>query len=149
MTHRLVVRCGLAGVVGLLLGALAAHLLGLAFANRAGALFRLQETLSLSNAAIQTKYLLPPGTVLNHRYGTDEGYQVYSVLVAIQANAAMQRLGSADKQDAIWAWPIDDREQLQKLLGSYPLTKEDLVMILKARKVTRDELIQIAREWKD
>jgi hypothetical protein len=38
---------------------------------------------------------------------------------------------------------------LPKLLKDYPITKDQLVGILKARKITKSELIQIVREWPD
>jgi len=35
------------------------------------------------------------------------------------------------------------------LLANTPVSKADLVRILKARKMTREELAQIVREWQD
>jgi chromosome segregation and condensation protein ScpB len=40
-------------------------------------------------------------------------------------------------------------EEVATLVQNTPITKEDLTRILKARKVTRDDLAQLVRDWKD
>lgn len=91
--------------------------------------------------------LLPAGTVLYHDKSWPEGHETVHVYFHFKGNMAF------DKADPnviapLWLRTVD-RDELMKLLQEYPISKEELVQILKARKMTRADLADIAREWKD
>jgi hypothetical protein len=110
---------------------------------------RLKEPLLILTDQEHNRYLLPAGTVLQHVQGFDEGHQLYTVDVLFKGRFEAEQIKPGERYEKMWVETIDDREQVQKLINNYPLTKNDLVKILKARKMTRDDLAQIVREWTD
>lgn len=95
-------------------------------------------------------HMLPAGTPLYHDKAFAEGHSRYIVYVNFKGDLKARTVVS-DKPnlvDPIWAYQVEKTE-LPKLLADTPIAKEDLVRILKARKATRDDLLQIARDWVD
>lgn len=95
-------------------------------------------------------HILPSGTALYKYHEFPEGHTTYMVYINIKGEFKSKSITS-DKPNLvypIWADTIQP-EQISKLLSNTPISKDDLVDILKARKMTRNELAQIVREWKD
>ncbi|MFA9216643.1 MAG: hypothetical protein ACEQSK_06010 [Sphingomonadaceae bacterium] len=110
----------------------------------------LEPLLLSSEGKMENFHMLPQGTPLYKYYDFPEGHTTYVVYINIKGQFEYQSVESdkANLIDPIWAHPIQP-EQVSKLMASTPVSKDDLMDILKARKITRDELAQIVREWKD
>jgi hypothetical protein len=89
--------------------------------------------------------ILPAGTVLYYDRAWPEGHQTYHVFFHFKGDF---KAVPADPEmiSPLWLRTIDP-EELPNLLNDYPVTKDELVKILKARKITKAELLQIARDW--
>lgn len=95
-------------------------------------------------------HMLPAGTPQYEDWSAPEGFTRYRVYINIKGDPSMDKIVS-DKInliDPIWAQQIYPND-LPKLMADTPVTKDDLIRILKARKVTREDLAQIVREWTD
>lgn len=95
-------------------------------------------------------YMIPAGTPMYFDKAFNEGHQRYIIYANFKGNLQAEEINS-DKSnliDPVWLYQID-KEDVTKLIQKYPLSKADLLNILKARSITRDELAQIVREWKD
>lgn len=93
-------------------------------------------------------HVLPAGTPLYEDWAAPEGFTRYKVYINIKGDPAMEKVVS-DKInliDPIWAQQIYPGD-LPKLMADTPVTKDDLVRILKARKATREDLAEIVRAW--
>jgi hypothetical protein len=91
--------------------------------------------------------VLPAGTILYFDRGWPEGHLTYHVYFNVQGEF---RTGPADATMIAPLWlPTVGPEELPKLLNDYPVTKNDLVEILRARKIRKEELTQILRAWPD
>ena len=112
---------------------------------------KLEEPLLLeSEGKSQDFHVLPAGTALYVDRSFPEGFTRYIAYINIKGDFAAKKIVS-DKMnlvDPIWAHPVQ-RSDLPFLMANTPVTKNDLVRILKARKMTREELAQIVREWKE
>jgi hypothetical protein len=112
---------------------------------------KLQEPMVLNaGGESQYRYLLPAGTPLFTDESFPEGHTRYKVYVNIKGAFASEEMVS-DKTNLIvpiWAETLK-KDEVQQLLAEIPIPKDDLVKVLKARKMTRDELAQIVRDWKD
>jgi hypothetical protein len=111
----------------------------------------LQEPLLLhSGGDLKNFHMLPPGTALYADRSFPEGHTRYIVYINIKADFARKQVTS-DKPNfiaPIWAYPVQPSD-LSTLISETPVSKDDLVRILKARKMTREELAQVVREWQD
>lgn len=106
----------------------------------------------LINAEGQAQYfhLLPVGTALYKDESFAEGHTRYRVYINIKGAFAADAV-TADKAnliDPIWAYTIK-KDELRPLLATSPVSKNELVAILKARKLTRADIEQLLREWVD
>jgi len=106
----------------------------------------------LLNAGGETQYfhLLPSGTPLFKDHSFPEGHTTYVAYINIKGAFAAETL-ETDKVNfsaPIWARTVQ-KEEVSKLMSDVPVSKDDLVRIMKARKMTREELAQIVRDWKD
>lgn len=112
---------------------------------------KLSEPLLL-NADGEAKYfhMLPVGTPMYKDYSFPEGHTRYIVYVNIKGEFQAERIISDKKNliDPIWGETVK-REDLKQLMAETPISKNDLVRILKARKITREELAQILRDWEE
>ncbi|KAF1038921.1 MAG: hypothetical protein GAK35_03735 [Herbaspirillum frisingense] len=106
----------------------------------------------LIHAEGETRYyhMLPVGTPMYKDYSFPEGHTRYIVYVNVKGGFEAEKIVS-DKQnliDPIWGETVK-KEDLKQLMDDTPVSKGELVRILKARKMMREELAQIVREWKD
>ncbi|WP_295990249.1 hypothetical protein [Rugamonas sp.] len=110
----------------------------------------LEPLLLRSEGKSEDFHILPSGTALYKYHDFPEGHTTYIAYINIKGEFKSKTVVS-DKINLvypIWADTIQP-EQLSKLIATTPISKDDLVDILKARKMTRDDLAQIVREWKD
>lgn len=110
--------------------------------------FRLKEPALISSQIDQRRYLMPAGTVVYHQYSLEEGPGVYALEVMFDGQLSMERLAADERGYPLGLFAIDTSD-VKALLADYPLSKADLVRILKARQVTREELEQMVLEWVD
>lgn len=92
-------------------------------------------------------HLLPKGTTLYFDKAFPEGFTRYKVYINIdRLPLKLQEL--ADPTEII---PIEafspDKEILRKLLQDYPLTKNDLIAILKSGKISKEEIHDLLNEY--
>jgi hypothetical protein len=97
---------------------------------------KLTEPLLLeSEGKAQDFHVLPAGTALYKDYDFPEGFTRYRIYINIKAEFAAQEIVS-DKPnliDPIWGHPVR-RADLPFLLANTPVTKDDLVRILKVAR---------------
>ncbi len=112
---------------------------------------KLKEPLLLeSEGKSQDFHVLPAGTALYKDRDFPEGFTRYIIYLNIKSDFAAEEIVS-DKPnliDPIWGHAVR-RDDLPFLMATTPVTKADLERILKARKMTREELAQIVRDWKE
>ncbi len=110
--------------------------------------FRLKEPALIATPSGLDRYLLPANTVVFFQAGLDEGPGLYAIQVMFGGGLQLERLKQGESAERLWLDSVEI-EDVKKLLNDYPLSKDDLVSILKARKITREELEQIVLEWID
>lgn len=127
-----------------LLGAAATYL-GVSKMDKSYA-FRLKEPMLIATSGETPHYLLPANTVLYHQESFSEGHSLFTLEVMFKGKLEADRLAAGDIAEPLWLYSAET-EDVGKLLKDYPLSKADLVRILKARQVTREELEQIIVDW--
>lgn len=93
-------------------------------------------------------HILPVGAALYKFETFPEGHTTYIAYINIKGSFSHEIVESEYSVDPMWASVIRP-EDVQILLDKTPVSKDDLIRILKARKMTRDDLAQIVRDWKD
>lgn len=106
----------------------------------------------LLNTEGEAKYyhLLPAGTALYKDATFPEGHTRYIAYINIKGAFGSESIDSPKTNlvEPIWAYTIKP-EEVKTLMADTPISKDDLVKILKARNITREELVQILREWEE
>lgn len=109
--------------------------------------FRLEEPLLIEGEKQNSYSLLPTGTVLYYDKSWDEGHSTYHVYFHFKGEfKSIPTDGNGI--DPIWLRTIDS-DELSKLMTEYPVSREELTNILKAKRATKQDLVQILRDWKD
>lgn len=111
-------------------------------------LYRLDEPMLTSSTNGKSYYMIPPNTVLRFQQGFPEGHQLYTIHVFSKGKLPATQISAETPVESTWLYPID-ADDASTILHKYPLSKADLIQMLKTRKITRDELAQIARDWTD
>jgi hypothetical protein len=109
-----------------------------------------EPLLLASDTEAKSFHILPAGTPMYHDKAFAEGHSRYIIYVNFKGDLNAKSVIS-DKPnliDPIWAYQIE-KTDLPKLLAETPVSTNDLVRILKARKASRDDLLQLARDWVD
>lgn len=109
--------------------------------------FRLEEPLLIEGEKQNTYSLLPVGTVLYYDKSWDEGHSTYHVYFQFKGEFKSTPTDSHGI-DPIWLRTVDSAE-LPKLLSEYPVSRDELTAILKAKRATKQDLVQILRDWTD
>jgi hypothetical protein len=106
----------------------------------------------LLNTEGEPKYyhLLPAGTALYKDVTFPEGHTRYIAYINIKGAFGNEPVDSPKTNlvDPIWAYTIKP-DEVKALMADAPISKADLVRILKARDINREELVQILREWEE
>lgn len=110
--------------------------------------FKLSEPLLFLSPDGSQHHLLPAGATLFFQKGYDEGHAIYAMEVVFKGKFEAERITDLQQAEPLWVDTIYDTD-LKELVKNYPISKDDLVRILKARKMTRDDLADIVRDWKD
>lgn len=108
---------------------------------------RLEEPLLIEGEKQNSYSLLPAGTVMYYDKSWDEGHSTYHVYFHFKGEFKSVPTDSEDI-DPIWLRTIDS-DELPKLMSDYPVSREELISILKAKRATKQDLVQILRDWKD
>lgn len=109
--------------------------------------YRLEEPLLIEGEKQNSYSLLPTGTVLYYDKSWAEGHSTYHVYFHFKGTFNSVRV-DGNGIDPIWLRTIDSHE-LSKLMTEYPISKEELTNILKAKRATKQDLVQILRDWTD
>jgi hypothetical protein len=109
--------------------------------------FRIEEPLLIEGKEQNSYSLLPVGTVLYYDKSWDEGHSTYHVYFHFKG-AFKSELADGNIISPIWLNTID-AEELPKLMAEYPVSRDELIEILKAKRATKQDLVQILRDWKD
>lgn len=107
--------------------------------------FQLEEPLLIEGQRQNSYSLLPAGTVLYYDKSWDEGHSTYHVYFNFKGDFKSSEV-SAEGIDPIWLRNIP-KDELPKFLAEYPLSSQDLQIILKSSRVTKQDLVQILRDW--
>lgn len=91
--------------------------------------------------------ILPAGTALYHDKSWPEGHSTYHVYFHVKSDFASEP-NTSDMLQPLWLRTVE-KSELLKLVSEYLLTTEDLRKIIKARGITREEYIQILRDWEE
>lgn len=108
--------------------------------------YSIEEPLLIDGERQNSYSILPVGTVLYFDKSWPEGHSTYHVYFHFKGDF---RATAADGNtiSPLWLRTVDANE-VTKLMSEYPLSRDDLAAILKARKMTHDDLMQIVRDWK-
>ena len=109
--------------------------------------FRIEEPLLIEGKEQNSYSLLPVGTVLYYDKSWDEGHSTYHVYFHFKGAFKSEPV-DANIVSPIWLNTID-AEELPKLMSEYPVSRDELLNILKAKRATKQDLVQILRDWKD
>lgn len=109
--------------------------------------YRLDEPLLIEGEKQNGYSLLPQGTVLYYDRSWDEGHSTYHVYFNFKGEFRSTPLENSGV-DPIWLRTVP-AEELPKLLADYPVSLHELTAILKAKRATKQDLVQILRDWKD
>lgn len=100
-----------------------------------------------SDEASKSFHLLPKGTTLYFDQAYSEGFTRYKVFINIdRMPLKLQELDEPTTIIPIEAYAID-KEGLSKLLQDYPLTKSDLISILKSGYISKEEIRELLAEY--
>ena len=109
--------------------------------------FRLEEPLIIEGEKQNSYSLLPTGTVLYYDRSWDEGHSTYHVYFHFKGSfKSVETDGTGI--DPIWLRTVDG-DELPKLMADYPVSREELISILKAKRATKQDLVRILRDWSD
>jgi hypothetical protein len=108
---------------------------------------RLEEPLLIEGEKQNSYSLLPVGTVLYYDKSWDEGHSTYHVYFHLKGEFKSTPADSIGI-DPIWLRTVDS-DELPKLLSEYPVSRDELVSLLKAKRATKQDLVQILRDWKE
>lgn len=106
-----------------------------------------KEPLVIAGDAQHSAAILPVGTTLYHRHSWPEGHSTFMAYFNFKGTFEFERTDPT-VISPLWLFSVE-KEDIAKLSGSYPLSKDDLISLLKARKVTRDDLADIVRNWQE
>lgn len=109
--------------------------------------FRLEEPLLIEGEKQNNYSLLPTGTVLYYDKSWAEGHSTYHVFFHFKGEFKSIP-ADGNGIDPIWLRTIDS-DELSKLMTEYPVSREELTKILKAKRATKQDLVQILRDWTD
>lgn len=138
-------------------GFLIASLIGLIFfyfwsTQKMVKVHTLTTPLLLSSRIEQNSFsLLPAGTTLYYEKSTPEGFSRYKVYINTEKtlnNLTLTTLTDPTLIDPIWADAVQ-KEDLTKLMSSYPITKAQLQQILKSPSLTKEDVESVLNEYLD
>ncbi len=85
-------------------------------------------------------FLLPPGTTLYYDQSYPEGFSTLHIYIDVKGEKLLlENIPRPDLIAPVWADMIRSDEYLLPLLDSYPLTKDDLLSILKENPPDRKD----------
>lgn len=108
---------------------------------------QLEEPLFIEGEKQNSYSLLPVGTVMYYDKSWDEGHSTYHVYFHFKGEFKSVPTDS-ESIDPIWLRTIDS-DELPRLMSDYPVSREEFISILKAKRATKQDLVQILRDWKD
>lgn len=108
---------------------------------------RLEEPLLIEGEKQSSYSLLPVGTVLYYDKSWEEGHSTYHVYFHFKGQFKSMPT-EMEGIDPIWLRTID-RDELPKLMSDYPVSKDELISILRAKRATKQDIVQILSDWKD
>jgi hypothetical protein len=92
-------------------------------------------------------HMLPKGTTLYFDQAYSEGFTRYKIYI----NIDRMPLKLEELKDPTAIVPIDahapDKDDLQKLISKYPLTKNDLESILKSGSISHEEIQELLEKY--
>jgi len=109
--------------------------------------FTTTEPLLIESEQQKTYSILPAGTVLYLDKSWPEGHQTFHAYFHFKGQFSSTP-ADPNSISPIWLRTVD-RDELPKLLNEFPLSKQEIMTILRARSVTKSELTQILRDWPD
>ena len=100
-----------------------------------------------SDVPSKTMSLLPAGTTLYYDKSYPEGFTRYKVYINIDRHP----LALSNLSDPTEIVPIDarvpDKEDLERLLREYPISKAELAAILKSSRISKEEIREVLHEY--
>lgn len=109
--------------------------------------FTTTEPLLIEGEQQKTYSILPAGTVLYLDKSWPEGHQTFHAYFHFKGQFSSTP-ADPNSISPIWLRTVD-RDELPKLLNEFPVSKQEIMIILRARSVTKSELTQILRDWPD
>lgn len=114
----------------------------------AGSSYKLKEPMLIATSTGEPSSMIPKNTVLHFQQGYAEGHQLYTIEVFFKGKLPADELPPHAPIESTWLYQLD-AEDIPRVHQQYPLSKEDFVRMMKARRMTRDDLTQMAQEWND
>jgi len=107
--------------------------------------FKIKEPLLIEGEQQKNYSILPIGSVMYLDKSWPEGHETFHVYFHFKGDLASTPVDPNVISPA-WLRTVD-RDELPNLLNEYPLSTEELIAILKSRKISKAELVQILRDW--
>jgi hypothetical protein len=114
---------------------------------RARKAFAIEEPLLIEGEVQNSYSILPVGTVLYLDKSWPEGHDTYHMYFHFKGDFKA-RPANIDVIAPLWLRTVDSNE-LGKLVKDYPVTRDELTALLKAKRVTKQDLVQILHDWVD
>ncbi len=100
-----------------------------------------------TNMDCQEYSILPPKVTLNPQQSFDEGFSRYALKVKVERGFNHNKR-SDGMIHPIWLSSASDVD-IESLILYHPISKSDLLAIIKNSGITRSQLIDILRKWDD
>jgi hypothetical protein len=112
-----------------------------------GKSFAIEEPLLIEGEKKNSYSVLPAGSVLYLDKSWPEGHETYHVYFHFKGDFKATPVDS-DVIAPLWLRTVDSSE-LGKLVNDYPISRGELADLLKAKRITKQDLAQILHDWVD
>jgi hypothetical protein len=109
--------------------------------------FAIEEPLLIEGEKQNSYSVLPAGSVLYLDKSWPEGHDTYHVYFHFKGDFKATPVDS-DVIVPVWLRSVDSSE-LGKLVSDYPISRGELAALLKAKRITKQDLAQILHDWVD
>jgi hypothetical protein len=109
--------------------------------------FAIEEPLLIESENQNSYSILPAGAVLYLDKSWPEGHDTYHVYFHFKGDFKAAPVDS-NVIAPLWLRTVDSAE-LGKIVKDYPLSRDELTALLKAKRVTKQDLAQILNDWEE
>lgn len=113
-------------------------------------MYRIKEPLLISNGEFEGIYILPAGTVLYLDGSMPEGFYRFIIYANFNGIPDSEKIPMKLEWGGNYIAPVwlekITKDELKKMMQQFPLTKKNVLEIIKSNELTRDDLADIVRQ---